>query len=341
MAKIVRYNGNLQAFASAAIGTERTLFGEVAQANDLTSQVTADFLRGWGIVGPSDQPALEDFNAAMYTHGQILAYLHQAGVPEYNALQEYFSGGVTQVDSAIYISLTDANIGNSPSSSPASWKPLTSGQFIGTQTITASGTYTPNAKMKFVRVRALGGGGGVAGMLFTPANAAAFSSGGAAGGYSEGIFTKAQIGASISATIGLGGAAGTSTTSGGNGGTTTLGSLMTVPGGGGAPVSTAFATSFAYMFSGGAPGALPTGGSIANAKGAGGGFSISTGTGVTLGGPGASSQLGAGGYPLGSYVASPGSGYGAGAGGALKPPGVAATDGVAGQPGVIIIEEYA
>jgi hypothetical protein len=122
MAKINRVNGNVQAFASAAIGTERTIFGDVAQSNDLTAQFSADFLRGWGIVGPSDQPALEDFNGAMYTHGQMLAYLHQAGVPEYNAAQEYFVGSVTQAGGDIYISLAATNIGNAPASSPASWR---------------------------------------------------------------------------------------------------------------------------------------------------------------------------------------------------------------------------
>lgn len=124
MAKIDRYNGNLRAFASDAIGTERTLFGEVTQANDLTSQFTADFLRGWGIVGPSDQPTLEDFNAATYTNGQLSAYLHQIGIAEYNALQEYHLGSLCNVAGVVYSSLINANVGNTPASSPAQWKEL-------------------------------------------------------------------------------------------------------------------------------------------------------------------------------------------------------------------------
>lgn len=126
MAKITRFNGNVQAFASAAPGTERTIFGEVTQANDLTSQVNADFLRGWGIVGPSDQPALEDFNAAMYTHGQFLAYLHQIGVPEYNATQEYHQWSACQSGGIIYISRQNANVGNTPTSPSSWWAPANS-----------------------------------------------------------------------------------------------------------------------------------------------------------------------------------------------------------------------
>ncbi|HFY0590956.1 TPA: carbohydrate-binding protein, partial [Yersinia enterocolitica] len=91
MSKIERYAGNLRAFGSNAQGLERTLFGETTQADDLTSQVTNSFLRGWGIVGPSENPSMEDFNAAMYTMSQFIAYQHQMGIPEWDALQEYYS----------------------------------------------------------------------------------------------------------------------------------------------------------------------------------------------------------------------------------------------------------
>lgn len=149
MPKIVRYDGNLKAFASEQLTNERTLFGEVAIANDLTSQITAQFLRGWGIIGPSDQPSLQDFNAAMYTHGQLLAYLHQMGVAEYNSAQEYFVGSLTQIGGALYISLANANIGNSPSTSPAQWKAFATDQAtelalglvkIATQALVIAGT---------------------------------------------------------------------------------------------------------------------------------------------------------------------------------------------------------
>jgi microcystin-dependent protein len=131
MAKITRYNGNLKSFASEQLTNERTLFGQTAISNDLTSQFTPEFLRGWGIVGPSDQPSLQDFNAAIYTNGQLLAYLHQMGIPEYNAAQEYYVNSVTQSGGVLYISLADSNIGNVPVSSPAQWANL-SGQAAST-----------------------------------------------------------------------------------------------------------------------------------------------------------------------------------------------------------------
>lgn len=125
MAKIDRFDGNLKAFASEQQTNERTLFGELVIADDLTSQITPAFLRGWGIVGPSDQPTLQDFNAVGYTLGQLLAYLHQMGIAEYNAQQEYYLGSVTQAGGVIYQSLVNGNTGNTPSASPGQWKAYT------------------------------------------------------------------------------------------------------------------------------------------------------------------------------------------------------------------------
>lgn len=124
MPKITRYQGNLKAFASEQLGTERTLFGEQNFADDLTSQFTPEFLRGWGIVGPSDNPSLNDFNAAMYTNGMLSAYLHQMGVAEYDPQQEYYVDSITTSGGSLYISLVNANNGNDPATSPEQWRPF-------------------------------------------------------------------------------------------------------------------------------------------------------------------------------------------------------------------------
>lgn len=122
MSKIERYQGNVQAFASAAQGVERTVFGGTEQANDLTSQITAAFLRGWGVVGPSEHPSLEDFNAAMYAMSQFIAYQHQAGIPEWHEEQEYYAGSVCTHAGVSYQSLEDANTGHEPPSTH--WTPV-------------------------------------------------------------------------------------------------------------------------------------------------------------------------------------------------------------------------
>lgn len=122
MSKIARYQGNVRAFASDAQGMERTVFGGTNQADDLTSQITASFLRGWGIVGASEHPSLEDFNAAMYAMSQFIAYQHQMGVPEWHAQQEYHLGSICTYNGESYQSLQDANVGSPPQS--AKWTPV-------------------------------------------------------------------------------------------------------------------------------------------------------------------------------------------------------------------------
>lgn len=140
MSKIVRYQGDVRAFASDAQGMERTVFGGTNQADDLTSQITASFLRGWGIVGASEHPSLEDFNAAMYAMSQFIAYQHQMGVPEWHAEQEYHIGSICTHNGESYQSLQNANIGSQPPS--AKWTPvLTSKNGLANLGIGETGKY--------------------------------------------------------------------------------------------------------------------------------------------------------------------------------------------------------
>jgi len=97
MSKITRYNGDVKAFASSAPGTERTVFGGTTQSDELTDQITTKFLQGWGIVGASESPSLQDFSAASFTATQFISYLHQMGVAEWNAEQEYPTAGAMSV----------------------------------------------------------------------------------------------------------------------------------------------------------------------------------------------------------------------------------------------------
>ena len=102
MAKIDRYSGNMEAFAADALSTERTIFGDTAQSDTLDANITADFLRGWGVVGVNENPTKQDFNGLAFTLGQLIAYLHQRGVPEWNAAQEYYEGSVVTTLAGIY-----------------------------------------------------------------------------------------------------------------------------------------------------------------------------------------------------------------------------------------------
>jgi hypothetical protein len=102
MAKIDRFDGNVKAFASSAVGTERTVFGDTSQSDTLDANVVADFFRGWGITGPAFNPTKQDFNGLAFTLGQLIAYLHQQGIPEWNTSQEYYRGSVVTTLAGIY-----------------------------------------------------------------------------------------------------------------------------------------------------------------------------------------------------------------------------------------------
>lgn len=123
MPKINRFNGNLPAFAQNALGLERTIFGSESQSNDLTEQFNADFMRGWGIVSSTENPSREDFNAVCFTLSLVLAYLHQMGVPEWNAAQEYYVNSITTDAGALYVS-RNTNTNTRPSTNAAAWHRL-------------------------------------------------------------------------------------------------------------------------------------------------------------------------------------------------------------------------
>ncbi|QMP81688.1 hypothetical protein [Vibrio phage XM1] len=123
MVKIARFNGNVQAFASNQQSGERRVFGATTptESDLLSDQLTPEFLRGWGTVSASEFPPIEWFNALGYTVTQFISYLHQMGVAEWNAEQEYHLGSLVSYDGDIYLSTTNDNIGNDPSSNDGNW----------------------------------------------------------------------------------------------------------------------------------------------------------------------------------------------------------------------------
>lgn len=110
---LTRFNGNVVPFASESTTDNRTVFGDVVQADDIDSNLNADFKKGWEIVGLNDNPTKQDFNAMGYTLGALTSYLYQMGIAEYNASQEYKLNAVCiGTDGTIYQSLANANVGN-------------------------------------------------------------------------------------------------------------------------------------------------------------------------------------------------------------------------------------
>lgn len=198
-------------------------------------------------------------------------------------------------------------------------------------TFTASGTYTPNARLVYAEIELLGPGGGGGGAD----NDGAAGGGGGSGGYWRHTMTRSELGASVAVTIGTGGAGGSNT--GGNGGN---GSADSVFG--------SFATCGAGSGGNGETGAVNGPGGAGGSVTASIGLQIDgqhgqDGLGVTtnpVGGDGGSTILGTGGKGgVSDGTGHPATGYGAGGGGAAEND-VTGRAGGDGKAGICIIREF-
>ncbi|KTD29660.1 hypothetical protein [Legionella maceachernii] len=103
-----------------------------------------------------------------------------------------------------------------------------------------SGTYIPTTSMKYIIVEMCGSGGGSGGTSLTASSGAIrVAAPGGAGNYLKFMMTAAQVGSSLSYSLGSGGTAGASTpTNGGNGGDAVFGNWTAAGGVGSALNST-------------------------------------------------------------------------------------------------------
>jgi|SRR3954447_24693672 hypothetical protein len=204
-----------------------------------------------------------------------------------------------------------------------------------------AGTWTMPAAMIWCRVRMVGGGGGGGGGRTSP-TARSCGAGGGGAGYSERMYTAAQVGASVPLVVGAGGTGGVGSTGadGLAGGDSTF--LAQIGGGGGGGNTGIVAGTVNYN------GSTPGAGGTSNGGGTGGmAFAGSPGTmgiynnvSVTGSGSGGASLLGGGGIGVyaGGLPGNNGRQWGGGGGGAAA--ASANQPGGDGIRGIIIVEEF-
>ncbi len=150
MAKLVRKT-LLQFGSTVNAGSEIGQFGSYAapiySADIDVLQAGTAWPRGWAAETiATNRPFLEDQNAVDFVYGYMLSYILQEGIPEYDAGTTYYTNSYVQVSGALYRSKVDANLANTPASSPSQWDAcidLVSGGIV-TGTITAyAGTTAP------------------------------------------------------------------------------------------------------------------------------------------------------------------------------------------------------
>lgn len=299
------FDGSTNITVTSAAGT---LTGTTLNATVVSSSLTSVGTIATGVWnGTKVGEAYGGTNQTTYTQGDLL-YASAA-----NTLSKLAKGTALQV--------LRMNAG----ATIPEWAALAGIATIARQTFTASGTYTPNAKMLYCLVEGCGGGAGGGGSTGN-ANTPAGGGGGGGGGFV--LLTAAQIGASQTVTIGAAGAAGSSAGgNGGAGGTTSLGALFSVAGGAAGPGSTA---SGATTTLGGAGGGFST--ADVGYSGDAGGIGLNAAANVAFSGFGGSSMYGAGGNGrtiiAGSGTGNAGIAKGSGGGGALG-------NGNAGGAGII------
>jgi hypothetical protein len=110
--------GDFGAFGSKALNPASPVFTQ----NPATIQSLAPFLDGWGqaIIG-NYEPPLEDMNGLFLLIFYQLGYILEMGIAEYDAATVYFTNSICQSGGSTYQSLSDNNVGNAPSTNPASW----------------------------------------------------------------------------------------------------------------------------------------------------------------------------------------------------------------------------
>ena len=126
MAKITRQT--MQMFGSSMGGSDCGIFGSLAAGSPTYSAVIATiqslpaWSTGWAAETiATNRPALEDMNAVCHVLSYGVSYLHEMGIPEYDASTVYYENSYCQVAGVIYYSLQDNNLNNTPASSPTFW----------------------------------------------------------------------------------------------------------------------------------------------------------------------------------------------------------------------------
>jgi hypothetical protein len=118
MSKITRkaqkiFGGSLTASGNLAQFGSLKAAAPVYSTDPDVIQALAAFLQGWAqaVVG-SNSPTMQDMNGLFFLICRQLAYLMQAGIPEWNTDTIYYIGSYCQEAGAIFRSKTDANTDN-------------------------------------------------------------------------------------------------------------------------------------------------------------------------------------------------------------------------------------
>lgn len=99
--------------------------GSPAYSGDLgTIQSLSTFEQGLnGAVIGNRSPAIQDLNGLFYLLTGQIAYLLQNGIPEWDSGTTYYTNQICRVGTVLFVSLTNSNVGNDPTTDTNNWSP--------------------------------------------------------------------------------------------------------------------------------------------------------------------------------------------------------------------------
>ena len=136
MAKITRKTQKI--FADSAAASQITVFGSIKENSPNPPDYSKDpdliqsneFMQGWtGATQDDYAPYRQDMNAIQYLVTRQLAYLFQAGIPEYDSSTQYYANcSFCQINGVVYLCIQDA-LNKLPTTEPTYWKEIDFSKF--------------------------------------------------------------------------------------------------------------------------------------------------------------------------------------------------------------------
>lgn len=128
MAKLQRYLQKIFANNSNQVGVFGTGVDKETSKNVETLQ-SADYENGWSsaVITNKNYPIWQERDGVDYGFSYQLAYLMQAGLPEWLSTETYYTNSFCRYGAKIYYSLQDNNINHNPALNDGYWEEFSSG----------------------------------------------------------------------------------------------------------------------------------------------------------------------------------------------------------------------
>jgi hypothetical protein len=150
-------------FGLNAGGADMGVFGSLAAGSPTYSSVIATIqsLAAWGSGWAAEtiatnRPALEDMNGVCHVLSYGVCYLHEMGIPEWDAGTTYYINSYCQLNGTVYYSIQDNNINQGPDTATTYWTSGLKGLSAIPNTTYDTGWFAANHNTSYTKTHGLG-----------------------------------------------------------------------------------------------------------------------------------------------------------------------------------------